>query len=425
MSFPVIGQKEIALFFFPLMLNVQLMSVSHSIINGALARQSDPITTLASFSVAMILHLFVASPSYQNHTVTIAMVRDRRSLIGTTLFVIAIASYVSVMLALLAFSPLGDWVLSHFLGVEGEIAKGVKEVISLLVFLPFFTGLRGLFQGLVIRARKTSLVSLATGVRIGALSLCLLLGGGLFSGVQLAAFALLVCIAVETALMGVFAWRCRLPYEQGEGRTIAEVFRFAFPLAFSSGLQQAIPLIISAIISRLPDSALALASFGVIRGFVFLLAGPLRNLQQAYLTLVKSAADYRALVFFFRRVSVGTGLLMALIAYPLNAPVLGQLMGLDEAMRDYIALPMAVCALFPLLYGASNLLRGMFAEQRRTGTLGKITVIKVGYLLLCWGAQLWLSLPVPGIALALFLLLSAELLELLYLRARSRELLPA
>ena len=45
--------EVITLFFFPLLLNVQLMSVSHSIINAALARRDDFVTALASFSVAM------------------------------------------------------------------------------------------------------------------------------------------------------------------------------------------------------------------------------------------------------------------------------------------------------------------------------------------------------------------------------------
>ncbi|MDH3453695.1 MAG: hypothetical protein OEL80_01015, partial [Desulfuromonadales bacterium] len=159
-------QKDVALFFFPLLLNVQLMSVSHSIINAGLARLEDAVVLLAGFSVALVLHLFVASPSYQNHTITIAMVRGRKSLIAMTMFVFLIATWVSILLALLAFSPVGSFVLDRVLGVSPEVAKGAREALALLVFLPFVTGLRGLFQGLVIRARRTGLVSLATAVRI-------------------------------------------------------------------------------------------------------------------------------------------------------------------------------------------------------------------------------------------------------------------
>ncbi len=416
-----LSQKEIAAFFFPLLLNVQLMSVSHSVINAFLARQEDYVTALAGFSVAMVLHLFLASPSYQNHTVTIAMVRGRRSLRGVVLFVLLVATYVSLMLGAVAFTPIGDWVLATFLGVTGAIATGAREALGILVFLPFITGFRGLFQGLVIKARRTGLVSFATGVRIGALFFFLALGRRWFDGPRLGAFALMACVAVETLLMAFFASRCReLPSDPEEKGTGA-ILRFAFPLAYSSCLQQTIPLLINAVISRLPDAPQALAAFGVIRGFMFLLAGPMRNLQQAFLTLVRSALDLRSLTLFGRWVGGSLALLTLVAAYPLNHLVLGRIMGLDANMRSYIALPLAACALFPLLYGASNLLRGWFTGAHRTGQLGRSTFYKAGFLLLCWGLVTLFPLPLPGVFLAVFLLLSAELCEAAYLfRQRHR-----
>ena len=313
-------QKDVALFFFPLLLNVQLMSVSHSIINAGLARLENAVVILAGFSVAMVLHLFVASPSYQNHTITIAMVRGRRSLVAMILFVLLIATWVSVLLALLAFSPVGIFVLDRMLGVTPEVAEGAREALGLLVFLPFITGLRGLCQGLVIRARRTGLVSLATAVRIAMLFVYLWLGQLWFTGTEVAAFALLGCVGTETLVIAFFAWRVKLPAEQDDERSFADILRYGLPLAYSSGLQQTVPLLINAIISRLPDGTLALAAFGVIRGFLFLLAGPMRNLQQAYLTLVTEADDNSVLVRFLVRVSCGMALIMLLIAWPLNAP---------------------------------------------------------------------------------------------------------
>ncbi|MDW7646174.1 MAG: hypothetical protein SCI25_14150 [Desulfuromonadales bacterium] len=419
-----LSQKEIALFFFPLLLNVQLMSVSHSIINGALARLDDFVTALAAFSVAMVLHLFVASPSYQNHTITIAMVRGRKSLLGTTLFVTLVACLVSVLLALLAFTQVGDFLLSSVLGVSGKVASGARDVLAILVFLPFFTGFRGLFQGLVIRARRTALVSFATGVRVVALFALLTLGAPWFSGPELGAVALLGCIVVETAFMGFFAWRCRLPATGEEEKTPAEILRYAFPLAYSSCLQQTIPLQINAIIGRLPDGELALASFGVIRGFIFLLAGPMRNLQQAYLTLVRDRDDYQSLVRFFLWTGGGMGLIMLLTAFPLNRVVLGQLMGIEGGMRAYISWPMAACTVFPLLYGAANLLRGFFAGAHRTALLGRSTIYKALFLLVCWGLSLRVHLPWPGVAQAIALLLLAESLEAWYLLRQRRRLYP-
>ena len=226
-------------------------------------------------------------------------------------------------------------------------------------------------------------------------------------------------------MIGSFCLALRAARRCGDEKGTWEILRFAFPLAYSSCLQQTIPLLINAVISRLPDGPQALAGFGVIRGLLFLLAGPMRNLQQAYLTLVRSAADFRPLVHFGKRVALGLALLLVVTAWPLNRIVLGDIMGLDTPMRAYLSLPLAACALYPLLYGASNLLRGWFTGHHRTALLGRSTIYKTGYLLAAWALLTAFPLPLPGVAVAIFLLLSAELCEAVYLyRQRLRLLSP-
>lgn len=418
---PRLTMGEVGWFFFPLLLNVQMMSISHSVINASLARVSDAVTALAAFSVAMVLHIFVASPSYQNHTITIAMVRGRRSLRATALFILLMAMIIAVLLALLAFSPVGLFVLDRLLGVTPEVAAGARAVLAILTPLPFVTGLRGFSQGLVSQARRTGLISFATGVRIGALVLLLWLGHGHFDGPRLGAIALFGCVAVETVLISLFAWRiCRIP-KQGEAeRDLAGVMRFAFPLVYSSGLQQAVPLIINAIIGRFPDGTLALAAFGIVRGFIFLLASPMRNLQQACLALLRRTEDYRVMVRFADLVSVALGALTLLIAGPLNAPVLGAIMGLDDAMRAYIRWPLVACVVYPWLIGATHLLRGWFSSEHLTSVVGRATLYKVLLLLACWPVLVIFPRLVSGTAAAIFLLIGAELYETWYLRRRRR-----
>jgi len=418
--------REISWFFFPLLLNVQMMSISHSLINAGLARVADAITALAAFSVAMVLHIFVASPSYQNHIITIAMVRGRRSLRGTALFITLMATLIAALIALLAFTPIGTFVLFRLLGVSPEVADGARTALAILVPLPFITGLRGFSQGLVSQTRRTGLISLATGVRIAALLLFLWLGHGWLNGSSLGAAALLGCVAVETVLITGFAWRsCQIPAAGEQERDFAGIVRFALPLVTSSGLQQAVPLIISAIISRLPDGTLALAAFGVIRGFIFLLAGPMRNMQQAYLSLARQAEDYPLMTRFGCRVSLTLAALTLAVAGPLNTPVLGGLMGLDTAMRNYIAWPLAACAIYPWLISASHLLRGWFAEAHLTLLLGRATLYKVLLMLACWPPLVLLPLPVSGTTLAIALLIIAEAAETWYLHRRRRQLVSA
>jgi hypothetical protein len=417
-----LGYREIALFFFPLILNVQLMSISHTIINGALARLDDYVTALAGISVALIVHLFISSPSYQNHTVTLAVVRGRKSLIGVLIFIALIAVYVAMMLSLIAFTPVGDFVLIKLLGTPQNIAEEAKKALCVLVFLPFFTGLRGFCQGLLIRARRTGLVSLATGVRVVALFGFLTVGNWWFSGAQLGTFALVSCVITETLVISWLAWKTRLPLEHSatEKNTL-QVLRYAFPLAYSSCLQQTIPLLISSIIGRLSDGPLALAAFGIIRGFLFLLAGPMRNLQQAYLTLVKTVEDNYNLLRFSLMLATGLGLLIMLTAGPLNALILGKILGVEPELRHYLRLSLAACSLFPLFYGLTNLLRGWFSGADQTGQLGRSTLLKSGFLIIVWWPLVTLQPAISGIAIAIGLLISAELLEALYLYYQRRQ----
>ncbi|TLM65442.1 MAG: hypothetical protein FDZ69_10005 [Deltaproteobacteria bacterium] len=421
---PRLTMREVGWFFFPLLLNVQMMSISHSIINAALARAADAVTALAAFSVAMVLHIFVASPSYQNHTITIAMVRGRKSFRATAGFILLMSMAIAALLAVLAFTPAGLFVLDRLLGVSPAVADAARAALAVMMPLPFVTGLRGFCQGLVSQTRRTGLISFATGVRIGALFLFLWLGYGHFDGPQLGALALVGCVTVETVLITFFAWRiCRIPASGEAERDLAGVMRFAFPLVTSSGLQQVVPLVINAIISRFPDGTLALAAFGVIRGFIFLLAGPMRNLQQACLALLRHAEDYRVMTGFSNRVSLALGATTLLIAGPLNTPVLGGIMGLDEGMRAYIRWPLAACALYPWLIGATHLLRGWFSRAHLTGEIGRATFCKVLLLLACWPPLALLPPVASGTVVAITLLIGAELYEAWYLhRQRCRHI---
>ena len=416
-----LGYREIALFFFPLLLNVQLMSISHTVINGALARLDNYVTALAGMSVAMVVHLFISSPSYQNHTVTIAVVRGRSSLHGVLIFIALIAAYVATLLFLIAYTPVGDLVLIDLLGTPPAVAEEARRALHIMAFLPFFTGLRGFCQGLLIRARRTGLVSLATGIRVAGIFVYLALGRHWFSGAQLGAFALVSCVVTETLAIAWLTRKARPHIEMpGTEKTTGEILRYGFPLAYSSGLQQTIPLLISSIIGRFSDGALALAAFGVIRGFLFLLAGPMRNLQQAYMTLVKNIRDNQTLLRFSMTLALTLGLLVLLTAGPLNTLVLGRLLGVETDLRLYLRGALAACALFPLFYSVTNLLRGWFSGADLTAHLGRSTFVKSGFLLLIWWPLITWQPPVPGIFVGILLLLGAEFLEGFYLYLQRR-----
>ena len=406
-----LSYRDIALFFFPLVLNVQLMSISHTIINSVLARLDNYVTALAGMSMAMIIHVFVSSPSYQNHTVTMAMARGRKSMLGVSVYIFTLSTSVALLLALVAYTRIGD-LFFQLLGTPAEVVVEARKSLRIMLFLPFISGFRFFCQGLLLQARRTGLISFSTLVRVAGLFLFLALGRYWFSGAQLGAFGLVGCVATETLVISLTVWQVHPRLQpRGQEKNFREIFSFGLPLAYSSCLQQAIPLLITAIIGRLTDGALALAAFGVIRGFVFLLAGPMRNLQQTYLALVREARDSRRLLHFSLLLASLLSLLLLLVAGPLNNLILGQFMGVEPALRQYLAAAMALCAIFPFFYGGCHLLRGWFSDAEKTYLLGKSTIVKCCFMLLLWWPLVHFQLPVSGIVIAVFLLISAEGLE--------------
>jgi O-antigen/teichoic acid export membrane protein len=176
------------------------------------------------------------------------------------------------MLCLIAFTPIGDYLLKIFLGIDDTVTREAKRALGILAFLPFITGFRGFFQGLLMQQRRTALLSSATLIRVAALLVILGLGSRWLSGITLGAVGLFGCVTIETVIVGIIALRMPKPaalpdLDEKEPR---EILRFGFHLAYASCFQQAIPLLISALLGRLADATIALAAYGVAR--LFLLA---------------------------------------------------------------------------------------------------------------------------------------------------------
>ena len=207
----VLSQREVAVFFFPLLLNVQMMTVSHTLINAALARQKEFIIALAAYSVAWSIQQFFGSTNYQNHLLAVAVVHGKRSFYNALGYVLIQGVTVSALVAFIAFGPAGPVVLNRFMGLEGEVSSQALATLGIIFINPLFVGVRAFFQGIVIRARRNILVTTATVVRILSLIIFLLLFSPRMSGAPLGAAALLGCVIVETMLMSWFAFQCGLP----------------------------------------------------------------------------------------------------------------------------------------------------------------------------------------------------------------------
>ncbi|GAE94318.1 hypothetical protein JCM21714_3465 [Gracilibacillus boraciitolerans JCM 21714] len=153
-------------FFLPLGLSATLVTISHVIINSTLARAPEPAVVIASYSVAMSLFALLERCAVILRQTCSTLVRDRisyRLMRNTTFYVL---SAIFLLSLLLAYSPLGRGFFSGLLGVSDRMLEPTIDAYRVLMFVTIFSGIRCLYQGVIISNFKTKWLTIGMVVRL-------------------------------------------------------------------------------------------------------------------------------------------------------------------------------------------------------------------------------------------------------------------
>ncbi len=406
---PPLTQKDTTLFFLPLIFMAELMMVSHSLIHAFLARLPDPKVALAAFSISFSIQTMMAGFISILTPATISYGTEKRSCRGLVKFGWGSTALTSSVTLLIALTPFGDFVFGSLLGAGREVAAQAREASLVFSFILPVVVVRQVGNGLIMLKRKTFLITLAAGVRLGSLVMLLALTPQLLPRAVAGAVALLLCIFLETAFVVLMArplYRALPEVGRGRGREVEtdgnagrggggvsfpEIWRFAWPLQLNQIGENGLALIINFFLGRLLRADLALAAFGVVRGLVMLLASPLRNLAQTAQALVRSPEDQRLMLRFAGKiVLVFTAIILLLFYTPLRGVVLGGVMGLTPELSAYVGPAMMAAVGVPLLWGFAALFRGLVIARRETRSLAATAAARLAVVVMVAGVTLWL-----------------------------------
>lgn len=205
---PVPSYRAVLVFFVPLAVTALMRTAALPIVNAGLARMPDADLALASFTVGWEIGYILFAPLMFFHHVPLAFLakpsgRSGPHLIATAaLFGLASAA----ALAMLGFTPVGPWVLTGLVGVEGDLLAGALRVLRALTLLPLLYAAREYFWGVLMYRRTTRPIWVAK-----TANLAVLLGGvALFTmllpGRPEAGVAAMLCAeAVEAGVLLVHA----------------------------------------------------------------------------------------------------------------------------------------------------------------------------------------------------------------------------
>ncbi len=421
--------KKVLFFWLPLYASWMLMVSEGPLLSALVNRLPDEVTMLAAFGIALALAVTIESPVIGLLSTSTALVRDRGSFLLVRRFTLHVAALLTVIAALLAFTPLFDVLVVDLLATPADIAHWVRPGLQILTPWTAAIAWRRFLQGVMIRQGQTRLVARGTAIRLVA---TVGTGVGLaklspLPGVCVGAYALLVGVMVEA----IYAHWAAAPAIEGlperkitvgrEPLTYRSLVRFHLPLAGTSLLALITQPVVTWALARLAMPELSLAAWPLVFHASLALRAPALALPEVIIALADEPGALQVLKRFVWILGSVNGVGMLLfVATPL---VDLYLVGFQDAAPGVATLARQGLILFlplPVMAVWIAWLRGVLIHEHRTHVVNEAMVI----LLMTLIAALMVAVAwdLPGLASAATALQGSIFIQGVYLAVRGHRI---
>ena len=372
----------------PLILTLVVQGLSGQFLSGGMARVPRATQVLASYGLAWGLVDFLASPLSQVRQLGLVLAQSRSALRRLLWFVLACAAGLSGVLLLLALTRAGVWVVEDLHGVGAPLSGMVLQALLWLAPLPVLEGANRFYSGLLLRFRRTGVVSAATLAHIGvSIAAVFALLPAPFVQAQPIWLPILVTYAGAVVETGVVLWgyrRCvggELPAAAATSLGWSGIVSFFWPLALIMAIQGGSRPLINLFVSRGADGVTALAVLAVVY--------PLGNLPYGWVNEIRSLPaafqGERGSLRAIRRFAVACGLasfaiMLGMFWTPLRHYLLEELIGVAPEMAALCLAPLMVFSFFPLVVAVRAYFHGVALLERRTRILAPSAPARIGII---------------------------------------------
>ena len=399
------------------------------LLSALVNRLPDEVTMLAAFGIALALAVTIESPVIGLLSTSTALVRDQRSFLLVRRFTLHLAALLTVIAALLAFTPLFDLLVVDLLATPKEIAEWVRPGLQILTPWTAAIAWRRFLQGVMIRQGQTRLVARGTAIRLVAT---------IGTGVGLAKLSSLpgVCVGACALLVGVMVEAIYAHWAAGsaieglpekrvtEGReplTYRSLVLFHLPLAGTSLLALITQPVVTWALARLAMPELSLAAWPLVFHASLALRAPALALPEVIIALADEPGALQVLKRFVWILGSVNGVGMLLfVATPL---VDLYLVGFQDAAPGVADLARQGLTLFlplPVMAVWIAWLRGVLIHEHRTHVVNEaMAVLLVTLIAALWVAVAW---DLPGLASAATALQGSIFIQGVYLAARGNRI---
>ncbi len=425
-----IRQREIFWFWLPLFASWLLMTAEGPIVSAAINRLPDEIVMLAAMGIVTSLSITIESPVINLLATSTALVQDKASYHLVRRFTIHLALALTLVAALVAFTPLFDLIVRRALGAPPEVAQWVRPGMQIMVPWTAAIAWRRFLQGVMIRFQQTRKVAWGTMVRLTASAgvvVALALGTS-WPGVIIGSLALVSGVVAE-AIYATVAVRPLLYYSlpditpAGSGLTYGELFWFHLPLAATSLLVLLAQPLVTFSLARLPQPTESLAAWPVLFQLMLLARAAALALPEAVIALSSTPQNFAPLRRFTLLLSIASTALMALLIFtPAARYYLFTVQDMTQTVGELAQSSLLLFLFFPALAAGTSWLRGLLIKSK--DTKGVNWGMGINLLITAVVLVAGLVLQQPGLPTAALALNLAAAVELLYLGWRGQRVLP-
>lgn len=403
------------------------MGVELPVVSAVMARLPHATVSLAAYGgVVFPVALLIESPILMLLTASTALARDRHAYAVVRRFMWIAGGLLTLLHALLAFTPLFDVIAGTLIGVPEPVREPAR--MGLRIMLPWSMAIayRRTQQGVMIRFGRARSVTWGTLVRLTTLSSVLALGSwlGTLPGIVVGTAAVASGVVAEA----LFARFSVMPVRRG---TLAQATPAEPPLTMPAFLKFYTPLMLTPLLnfigmplaasamSRMPQALESLAVWPVLSGATF----TLRSVGFAYNEVVVALLDRTRPAPALRRFawilgSVTSGLLLVGAATSLGYAWFSRGAALPEALATmawhalWLLVPMGAVSVW------QSLQQGALVHAHRTRAITESMAVLLVAIATVLGIGLaWRS--VPGLPFAAAGLTAGGLAQVAWLAWRA------
>ncbi|MEI3605223.1 multi antimicrobial extrusion protein MatE [Pseudogracilibacillus sp. SE30717A] len=373
--------KQLSAFFIPLGVSASLTSITHVIINGTLSRGEDAAFIIACYAVAMSVFGIIERPMIVFRQASSTLVNDRKSFKTLSIFFLYILAGIMVISAIIIFTTLGDWMYIQLFNATPDMLKAISITFQVLIIVIIFSGIRGLYQGIIIQKLATNWLTIGVIVRLLAMFLLafLFVVFDYITSVS-GAYIFLLGMIIE-CVVSVFKANSLLKTDFANENTDQlsqrEISTFYFPLVCYFMLQTLLIPIIYILLAKSSDIEMSIASFALAFSITNLMLSFFMYAHQLVLQFYQ--IDKKKVITFFIISSIIPTLLLCVICYTSFGMIFMQnIMGADETLAITTIAVLKFFIIKTLIFPFVDFLNGFLMLSRQTN---RMLLAQVGNLI--------------------------------------------